>query len=139
MVSHNINWAISAIIATKMAISWFSDLFRAEIHGTLIPRILISLVHFLQATLSKQHAFGLESVFAAVDFVFWDGEADTVLILWRHFLHLLSAELFSEIEESLLFAGFTWSIRIAGLSILKLLWTWHQEAFVQLVSCLFVL
>ena len=70
MVSHNINRAISAIIATKMAICWFSDLFRTEIHGTLVPRTLISLVHFLQATLSKQHAFGLESVLAAVDFVF---------------------------------------------------------------------
>ena len=64
-----------------MTISWFTDLIRTEIHGALVPRIIVPLVHFLHATLSKQHAFGLESVLAAIDFVFRDGEADTILVL----------------------------------------------------------
>ena len=80
-MSHNINRAGSAIVAAKVTISWFSNLFRTKVHGALVPRIFISLVHFLHTSLSKQHAFGLESVLAAIDFVFRDGEADTVLIL----------------------------------------------------------
>ena len=108
-----------------MTISWFSNLIRAEIHSTLIPRrrlLLISLVvHLLHTTFSEQHALGVEGVLAAVDFVFRDGKADAVLILCRHPLRLLVAELLSEAEEILLFASLTRRILLTHLSELKLI------------------
>ena len=103
-----------------MTISWFSNLIRAEIHSTLVSRRL-SLVHLLHTSFSKQHALGVEGVLAAVDFVFRDSKADAVLILCRHPLRLLVAELFSEIEEILLFASLTRRILLTHLSVLKLI------------------
>ena len=120
-----------------MTISWFSDLICAKMHGALIPRIFI--IHFLHTPFSKKHAFGLEGVFAAIDFVLRDCEADTVLVLCRHSLYLLIAELFSKVEEVLLFASLTWRVSLGNLSVLKLIRAWNEEAFVQLVSCYFVL
>ena len=116
---HNINRARSAIVSAKMTISWFSDLIRAKIHGTRVSRIFI--VHFLETPFSKQHAFGLESILAAIDFVFRDSKADTILVLCRHSLYLLIAELFSEIKEILLLADLTRRISLSHLSVLKLI------------------